>query len=73
MIVYVIFHLCRFLAANDSDADTLRMADVLVVLDFTVSAWQRQQQAETKQRKLNGFFFWQKVGETLWSYLFSWG
>lgn len=44
----------RFLAANDSDADTLRMADVLVVLDFTVSAWQRQQQAETKQRKLNG-------------------
>mmetsp|Transcript_76524 Transcript_76524/g.155318 ORF Transcript_76524/g.155318 Transcript_76524/m.155318 type:complete len:746 (+) Transcript_76524:54-2291(+) len=36
----------RFLAANDSDADTLRMADVLVVLDFTVSAWQRQQQAE---------------------------
>ena len=74
----------RFLAANDSDTDT-RMADVLVVLDFTVSAWQRQQQAETKQRKIwevrtiricpdttrsMAGFFGQKAGETSFSFLF---
>ena len=55
----------RFLAANDSDTDAQRMADVLVILDFTVSAWQRQQQAETQRRPDQRLFFLQNVGETL--------